>query len=341
MLKRVVFVVGVLVCFLCSALLTESFFGSVADAAEQKDSRDEIIHTLKKTLSTEYYDYKTRRIIRVYLDEFTNTIQDEGLIKSYFREGISEFLVDANQFVLGDFDEVGADCLLTMSFDKLGKKFVKITADVTDAQSGRTVASISKSYPEEMFQEESFAAFSKKYKKALAEAKKTGNTRLVIRVNTSGQTVDQYDVNTSTYTSSRSSQGQGEGSYSNSRDYSASAKGSYSTDSSRVSTYETKTKIGRSSKYPTDIVIYVNNRPHKANSRGVAFDQMITPGTYKITVKCRKAFWDGVQEVEFKGEEYSKSFKMKVKKDEQIDFNVGIKLKDKGAVISAKKRKLR
>lgn len=321
-------------------LLGSSVFCSQARAEEEKTVREELIFQVEKAIASKYYDYKKRRIIRVYLNDFTSTLQDNGLLKDYFFDGVSASLQQGNQFVLGDFDEVGVDCLLGMSFQNLGKQFVKIDAEIMDGRTGRTVANVSETYPLTAFSEPAFAEFKESHALDRQTARAMGNTRLVVRVDSSGKSVDEYEVYTSTYTSTTNSVGQIGSAYDNSDDYSSNRDTDYNNQTNHTGQYQYKEKVGRSSIYPTDIEVFINNRPFQPNSEGIAFDQLVKPGSFKVTVKFRKAFWDGVRRNEVKGRSFSKSFQLDLQKDEKARFDIAIKLNGDDAQIAAVKRKV-
>ena len=321
-------------------LLGNGLVCSQARAEEEKTIREEVIFQVEKAIASKYYDYKKRRIIRVYLNDFTSTLQDNGLLKDYFFEGVSASLEQGNQFVLGDFDEVGVDCLLGMSFQNLGKKFVKIDADIMDGKTGREVATVSETYPLTAFNEPAFVAFRENHVLDRQAALKMGKTRLVVRVDSSGKSVDEYEVYTSTYSSTTNSVGQVGSAYDNSEDYSSNRNTDYNSQTNHTGQYQYKEKVGRSSIYPTDIEVFINNRPFSPNSEVIAFDQLVQPGPYKVTVKFRKAFWDGVRKNEVKGRSFTKSFQLEMQKDEKARFDIAIKLAGDDAKIAAVKRKI-
>ena len=337
MLKR--FLLASLMPLLMCGVLT---FGvsSAAVAADELSARDAVIFTVEKAMAEKYYDYKKRRIIRVYVNDFTSTLQDNGLLKAYFHKGVVDSLEAANQFVLGDFDQTGVDCLLSMSFTELGGQFIKVDAEIMDAQSGQVVANVSKTLPPSAFDEEAFAAFKVDYARQMQAANKIGSTRLVVFVDSSGKSADEYEVRTSTYSSTSSTAGQYDNTYDDSQNYSAVGSSDYNRQSAYQGTHEFKEKIGRTSLYPTDIMIYVNNRSYKPNSEGIAFDQLTEPGTYKVNVKFRKAIWDGVRKTEVKGRSFSRTFNVDLAKNESARLNVGIQLQGDEADVTVSKHKM-
>ncbi len=321
------------------AVITSVFCGNAA-AEEKKSNRDEVIFTLEKAIATKYYDFKKRRIIRVYLNDFTSTVDDNGLLKDFFYDGVATSLEDGNQFVIGDFGKVGVDCLVGMSLHSLGKKFIKIDAEVMDGQSGQVVATVSKTYPKASFYDQQFADFRTDYELRVQQAQQIGQTRLVVFVDSSGNSMDEFNVRTSTYSGSSGTTAQYGGQYENSNDYSSSGTGDYKSKSNYQSTYESKEKIGRSSVYPTDIAIYINNRPYQPNSEGIAFDQLVEPGSYQVIVKFRKAFWDGVRKNEVKGRSFTRKFRVDMAKDDYTRFDIGIKLMGDDAKVVGKARQV-
>ena len=337
MLKRITIV---LLISIISFVVTTGVCYSTALAEKQTSNRDEVIFTLEKAIASKYYDFKKRRVIRVYLNDFTSSVDDNGLLKDYFYDGISTSLEEANQFVLGDFDQIGVDCLVGMSLQSLGKKFIKIDAEVMDGQSGQVVATVSKTYPKATFYDQQFADFRADHELRMEQARQIGQTRLVVFVDSSGNSMDEFDVSTSTYSSSYGRTAKYDGQYEDSDNYSASGTGDYQSKSNYQSTYEHKEKIGRSSVYPTDIMIYINNRPYQPNSEGIAFDQLVEPGSYQVIVKFRKAFWDGVRKNEVKGRSFTRKFRVDMTKDDYTRFDIGIQLKGDDAKVVGKARQV-
>jgi len=247
---------------------------------------------------------------------------------------------EGNQYVIGDFDQIGVDCLVSMSLQSLGKKFIKIDAEVMDGQSGEVVVTISKTYPKASFYDQQFADYRADHELQIQQAQQIGQTRLVVFVDSSGNSMDEFEVYTSTYTGSSGTNAQYGGQYEDSEDYSATGNSDYQSRSNYQSTYESKQKIGLSSIYPTDIMVYVNNRPFQPNSEGIAFDQLIEPGSYQVIVKFRKAFWDGVRKNEVKGRSFTRKFRVDVAKDDHTRFDIGIKLMGDDAKVVGKARQV-
>ncbi len=314
--------------------------GSPLLAAEPASNRDEVIFILEKAIASQYYDYQKRRVIRVFVNDFTSTLQDNGLLRDYFHSGVVASLEQANQFVLGDFDTVGADCLLSLSLQSLGKQFIKIDGEVMDARSGQVVASVSKTYPSDSFAEPALQAFRQEHAQRMLTASQIGSTRLVVYVNSSGKSADEYAVVTSTYSSASNTTGQYGATYEDTQNYAATDSGDYSRQSNTVANLELKQKIGRTSIYPTDIKVFINNRPYKPNSQGIAFDQLVEPGPYEVNVQFRKAIWDGVRNNEVKGRSFSRTFRLDMAKDASLRFDLGIKLHGDEAEISGVTRRM-
>lgn len=325
MFRTVKIIFTVTICF-SLMVLANSFSCAVAYAADEHTNRDEVLFALEKAIASEYYNFKSKRVIRVYLNDFTNTLPDEGLLKDYFYEGALASLEKGNQFLIGDFSDVGVDCLVNMSFNKLGDKFVKIDAEVTDAQSGRAVANISKTYTLTSFDQQALADFSIKRELTMKESNAIGKTRLVIFVETSGKSIDEYKVRTSTYKSQSNTTANLGTRYEDSDAYSADINSDYNRKSDYTGTYEYKEKIGKNAIYPADIVVYVNNTPYTPATDGIAFDQVVPPGTYSINVKFRKASWDAANRIQLKGRSFSKQFKLDLKKDDYKNFEIFIKM---------------
>ncbi|PLX75384.1 MAG: hypothetical protein C0614_11105 [Desulfuromonas sp.] len=297
---------------------------------EQIDERatlsaaDEVFISLKKAISNHYYVNQKLKVTRVYMNEFSSSLDDEGLLKNYLSQHIRENIEGANQLTLGDFATTGVDCILDLGLENIGRNMVKITSSIIDNSSGRTVANYSKVYPESVFSTDDVRVFANRFNAEMNRRQEYGNTRLMVLVDTKGKGFDDYEVHQSTYSSNYSGGGNANLQYSDSDNYSADASGDYGYSGQRSSTYTSKTKLGRILVYPTDVEVHVDGRPYQVNSEGLAFDQLVKPGQHKVFVTFREGSWDGTTNTEYKGKRYSKSFMVDMRKDQTLRFELAL-----------------
>lgn len=312
-------------------------FGQAEEQAALS-AADEVFISIKKAISNQYYVLQNLKVTRVYLNEFSSSLDDNGLLKNYLYQHIRENIESANQLTLGDFSGTGADCVLDLGLEKIGRNLIKVSSSIIDNNSGKTVANYAKVYPETAFMTDDVRVFANRFNAELNQRLAYGRTRLLVMVDTKGKGFDEYQVNESTYRSNYSAAGSGAVQYSNSDNYSADATGDYGYAGEQTSTYTSKTKLGRHMVYPTDIEIHVDGRPYGINSEGLAFDQLVKPGQHKVLVTFREGSWDGINRTEFKGKRYSKSFVLDLKKDQALRFDLAIGFENKAPKIDSNTR---
>lgn len=299
---------------------------------------DQIFISIKRAISNHYYVNRKLKVTRVYLNDFSSNINDDGLLKSYLEQYIRENIEGANQLAIGDFSGIGVDCLLDLGIEEIGNNLVNISASVMDSDSGKVVSRYSRVFPKAAFMTDDLRVFANHYDAERRLRQEYGNTRLLVFVDTRGKGFDEYEVNEMKFSSQYSGSGSGNLQYSNSENQSADVSGDYGYAGQQTSTMTSKTKLGRHMVYPTDIEVHVDGRPFTINSEGLAFDQMVKPGPHKVFITFREGSWDGVSRTELKGKRFSKAFMLDLAKDRTLRFDIAIGFENKQPSIESAHR---
>lgn len=256
---------------------------------EQRDAIEEVTIELMNFIANKYYDFKKKRIIKVYLNKISSNY-DYQLFSKYFYDCIAENFKQATQFELVSSADPNLDSIIDIHIIGNHNENMQILLNVLEPQNNTIIYSKNNIYSRNDFNSEKYS----KYKNSIKREK--GHTHLkvkAINIGSSYKEEDKYYLHTK-----------------------YNILGEISSQS--ITKYDT----GSSGYYPAEQECIINGKAFNINVDEIFYENNISPGLIEFIATFRGAKWDAYNRQQNLEKKYRKKFFIKVNKNDRIGVDI-------------------
>ena len=255
---------------------------------EQRDAIEETTIELMGFIANRYYDFKKKRMIKVYLNKISSNC-DYQLFSKYFYDCIAENFKEAAQFELVSSADPGLDSIIDIHIIGNHNENMQILLNVLEPKNNTIIYSKNNIYSRNDFNSEKYS----KYKNSKIKKGRTHLTVNAINIGSSYKEKDKYKID---------------------RYYYYYYGGIHET----ITKYDT----GYSGYYPAEQECIINGKAFNINVDKIFYDNNIYPGLIKFTATFRGAKWDAYNHRQNLEKKYRKKFFIKVAKNDHIRVDI-------------------